>query len=31
MAWQKVAEGVSLYELRQTVADMELPKGSKIR
>lgn len=31
MAWIKVAEGVSLYELRQTVADMELPKGSKIR
>ena len=31
MAWIKAAEGVSLYELRQTVADMELPKGSKIR
>ena len=31
MAWQMVAEGVSLYDLRQTVADMDLPKGSKIR
>ena len=31
MAWQMVAEGVSIFELEQRVADMELPKGSKMR
>jgi len=31
MAWQVVAEGVSLSELRQTVGDMELPKGTRMK
>jgi len=29
--WVTVAEGTSLYNLRATVADMELPKGAKIK
>jgi len=31
MAWQTVAEGKSLAELRPLVVDMELPKGTKVR
>ena len=31
MAWQTVAEGASITELKQLVSDMELPKGSKVR
>lgn len=31
MAWQTVAEGTNISELEALVADMELPKGTKIR
>ena len=31
MVWQRAAEGTSLLELRQLLADTELPKGSKVR
>lgn len=31
MAWQKVAEGVNLWDLRSTVGELELPKGSRLR
>jgi len=31
MGWKTVAEGMSLSDLEQTVADMELPKGTKVR
>ena len=31
MEWQTVAQGVSIWELEQTVADMYLPKGAKLR
>lgn len=29
--WQTVAEGTSLYNLSETIADMELTKGTKIK
>jgi len=29
--WQTVAQGTSIWNLEATVADMELPKGAKIR
>ncbi len=29
--WVTVAEGVSIWDLEQTVAHMELPKGTKVR
>ena len=29
--WQTVAEGVSFSDLKQLVADMELPKGTRVR
>jgi len=29
--WQTVAQGTSLWDLQQTIADMELPKGSRMR
>lgn len=31
MAWQTVAKGASLSEVRQLIANRELPKGTKIR
>ncbi len=31
MEWQTVAQGVSIWDLEQTVADMELTKGTKVR
>ena len=31
MAWRTVAEGTSLDELAQLVADMELPKGARVK
>ncbi len=31
MTWKLAAQGVSFSELEQTIADMELPKGSKMR
>ncbi|MBU2556128.1 MAG: hypothetical protein KKF98_16885 [Bacteroidetes bacterium] len=31
MAWQTVAEGASLGELKSTVGELKLPKGSKVR
>ena len=31
MAWQTVAEGTSLDQLAQLVADMELPKGARVK
>ena len=31
MAWQTVAEGINIWDLKATVADMELPKGTKVR
>jgi len=31
MEWQTVAQGVSIWELEQLVADMYLPKGAKLR
>ena len=31
MAWQTVAEGTSIQELSQTVADMKLAKGTKLK
>lgn len=31
MAWKIVAEGINIWDLKATVRDMELPKGSKMR
>lgn len=31
MAWQTVAQGINITELQQTVADMELPKGTRMK
>lgn len=31
MGWQTAAEGTSFWDLKQTIADMELPKGSKMK
>ncbi len=31
MTWQVAAQGVSFSELAQTIADMELPKGTKMK
>jgi len=29
--WQTVAQGTSLLDLRETISDMQLPKGSRMR
>lgn len=29
--WQEVAEGINIWDLQATVADMELPKGTKMK
>ncbi len=31
MAWQAVAQGVNLWDLKSTVGELELPKGSQLR